>query len=103
MGQQTNKVIKRRRRADYLKRKREQAKLGAIVKKPAAKKPDAPAKKEAATTKKAPARKAAAKKTAKKAPAKKAAKKTVAETIEPSATVEESPAPVAETETRPEA
>ena len=38
MGQQSNKIIKRRRRADYLKRKKEQAKLGGIVRKPAAKK-----------------------------------------------------------------
>jgi hypothetical protein len=68
MGQQSNKVIKRRRRADYLKRKKEQAKLGGIVKKPAVKKEAAPA------PKKAPAKKAAAK----KAPAKKAAKKTAA-------------------------
>jgi hypothetical protein len=64
MGQQSNKIIKRRRRADYLKRKKEQAKLGGIVKKPAVKK-------EPSAKKEAPAKKAAAK----KAPAKKAAKK----------------------------
>jgi hypothetical protein len=64
MGQQSKKIIKRRRRADYLKRKKEQAKLGGLVKKPAVKK-------EAAVAKKAPAKKAAVK----KAPAKKAAKK----------------------------
>jgi hypothetical protein len=65
MGQQSNKIIKRRRRADYLKRKKDQAKLGGIVKKSAAKK-------EAPAARKAPAKKAAA---PKKAPAKKAAKK----------------------------
>jgi len=63
MGQQTKKIIKRRRRADYLKRKADTAKLGGIVKKPAVKKAD--------LAKKAPAKKAAAK----KAPAKKVAKK----------------------------
>ncbi|MEY5020411.1 MAG: Histone H1-like nucleoprotein, partial [Verrucomicrobiota bacterium] len=68
MGQQSNKIIKRRRRADYLKRKKEQAKLGGIVKKTVVKK-EASAKKE-------PAKKAATKKVAtKKAPAKKVAKK----------------------------
>jgi hypothetical protein len=89
MGQQSNKVIKRRRRADYLKRKKEQAKLGGIVKKPAVKKEAAPA------AKKAPAKKAAAK----KAPAKKAAKKVAAaveETVvEPAVEVVEA-APAAE-------
>ncbi|GAA5483449.1 hypothetical protein [Haloferula sargassicola] len=71
MGQQHKKVIKRTRRKNYLKRKKEQAKLSGVVKKrPGAKK---------AAAKKAPAKKAAAKKTAKKAPAKKApAKKTAA-------------------------
>jgi hypothetical protein len=68
MGQQTNKIIKRRRRADYLKRKNAQAKLGGIVKKPAVKK--------VSVAKKAPAKKVAAK----KAPAKKAAKKVATET-----------------------
>lgn len=79
MGQQSNKIIKRRRRADYLKRKKEQEKLGGLV--PKAKinklnsKADAvamtkPAPKKAAA-KKAPAKKVAAK----KAPAKKVAKK----------------------------
>lgn len=77
MGQQSNKIIKRRRRADYLKRKKEQAKLGGIVKKPAVKRAaaDKPAAKPAA--KKAPAKKAA-----KKAPAKKATKKVDAEVTE---------------------
>ena len=76
MGQQTNKILKRRRRADYLKRKKAQVKLGGIVKKPAVKKA-APAKK--AVAKKAPAKKAPAKKApAKKAPAKKAAPKSAA-------------------------
>ncbi|MEI6176824.1 MAG: hypothetical protein WCS43_08030 [Verrucomicrobiota bacterium] len=78
MGQQSNKIIKRRRRADYLKRKKELAKLGGLVKRPAAKKETsakAPAKKAAA--KKAPAKKVAAK----KAPVKKVAAATdVAET-----------------------
>jgi hypothetical protein len=73
MGQQSKKIIKRRRRADYLKRKKEQAKLGGFVKKPAVKK-EAPT-----AAKKAPAKKAAAK----KAPAKKAAKKVAAEVAEP--------------------
>lgn len=76
MGQQSNKIIKRRRRADYLKRKKEQAKTGGIAKKSSASK-------EAA--KKAPAKKAPAKKApAKKAPAKKTAVKaeTAAETTE---------------------
>ena len=72
MGQQSKKIIKRRRRADYLKRKKEQAKLGGLVKKPAVKK-EAPA-----AAKKAPAKKAAAK----KAPAKKAAKKVTADSAE---------------------
>ncbi|MCU0776646.1 MAG: hypothetical protein MUF86_03150 [Akkermansiaceae bacterium] len=73
MGQQSNKVIKRRRRADYLKRKKELSKLGGIVKKPSVKKEAAPA------ARKAPAKKAAAK----KAPAKKAAKKVAAAVQEP--------------------
>lgn len=71
MGQQTKTVVKRRRRKLYLKRKKEQVKLGGIVKKSSvAKKATeaAPAAKKAA--KKAPA----AKKAAKKAPAKKVAK-----------------------------
>lgn len=67
MGQQSNKIIKRRRRANYLQRKKDQAKLGGIVKKAPAAKKD--------TDTKAPAKKAA-----KKAPAKKAAKKAVEET-----------------------
>jgi hypothetical protein len=79
MGQQSNKIIKRRRRADYLKRKKEQAKLGGIVKKPSVKKTASTAKPAAKpAAKKAPAKKAAAK----KAPAKKAAKKVDAETVE---------------------
>lgn len=86
MGQQSNKIIKRRRRANYLKRKDELAKLGGLVKKPAVKK-DASAKKVAA--KKAPAKKAAAKKApAKKAVAKKDAKvETVAPEVEVAAAV----------------
>ncbi len=70
MGQQTKKIIKRRRRADYVKRKAAQAKLGGIVKKPAVKK--------AEVAKKAPAAKKAA---AKKAPAKKVAKKVAPEAV----------------------
>jgi hypothetical protein len=38
MGQQSNKIIKRRRRADYLKRKQEAAKLGGILPKVTVKK-----------------------------------------------------------------
>jgi hypothetical protein len=85
MGQQSKKIIKRRRRADYLKRKKEQAKLGGIVKKPAVKKAAEPA-----PAKKAPAKKAAAK----KAPAKKAAKKTAAGHQEPAVEEIETAAPV---------
>jgi hypothetical protein len=77
MGQQSNKVIKRRRRVDYLKRKKEQGKLGGTVKKSVVKKESAPSAKDAAD--KAPAKKAA-KKATKKAPAKKAAKKIAPET-----------------------
>lgn len=69
MGQQSKKIIKRRRRADYLKRKADAAKLGGLVKKSAAKKTE--------VAKKAPAKKAAAK----KAPAKKVAKKAAEEEI----------------------
>ena len=69
MGQQSKKIIKRRRRADYLKRKADAAKLGGLVKKPAVKKTEA--------AKKAPAKKAVAK----KAPAKKVAKKAAEEEI----------------------
>lgn len=80
MAQQSNKIIKRRRRADYLKRKKEQAKLGGLLPKATVKKAPKkvaapaeakPAAKKAAA-KKAPAKKAAAK----KAPAKKAVKAT---------------------------
>lgn len=77
MGQQSNKVIKRRRRVDYLKRKKEQGKLGGTVKKSVVKKDPVPAAKDAAD--KAPAKKAA-KKATKKAPAKKVAKKASPET-----------------------
>ena len=55
MGQQSNKIIKRRRRADYLKRKEEQAKLNGLLPK--------------TKVKKAAAKKAPAKKVAKEAPA----------------------------------
>ena len=80
MGQQIRKVTKRRRRVEYIKRKKEQSKLNSntpirlavpVAKdaKPAAK--EAPAKKTAA--------KAPAKKTETKAPAKKPAAKKAAE------------------------
>lgn len=80
MGQQHNKVLKRKRRKEYLRRKNvlDNATSGEKKVKPAAKtaavKKAAPAKKAAAkkvAAKKAPAKKVAAK----KAPAKKAAKK----------------------------
>jgi len=79
MAHQSNKIVKRRRRADYLKRKKEQAKLGELipkvkVKKAAPKSEDKTNKDSVA--KKAPAKKAPAKKAAKKAPVKKAAKGT---------------------------
>lgn len=63
MGQQLRTKTKRRRRADYIKRKKEQARTSAAVKKSSPK-----------PAKKAPAKKAPAKKAAKKA-AKKVAKK----------------------------
>ncbi|MFR4222781.1 MAG: hypothetical protein ACLT38_03270 [Akkermansia sp.] len=86
MGQQIRKVTKRRRRVEYIKRKKEQSKLNSntpirlavpVAKdaKPAAK--EAPAKKTAA---KAPAKKTETKAAAaKKAPAKKPAAKKAAE------------------------
>ncbi len=81
MGQQSKKIIKRRRRADYVKRKKEQIKLGGIAKK-------SPVKKEEAT-KKAPAAK---KVPAKKAPAKKIAKKVADEVeVDPAVEAAESP------------
>lgn len=73
MAQQSNKKIKRRRRADYLKRKKEKTKLGGILPKPTVKKAPKAAAAPAEADK--PAKKVAAKKAAKKAPAKKAAKK----------------------------
>ena len=86
MGQQIRKVTKRRRRVEYIKRKKEQSKLNSntpirlavpVAKdaKPAAK--EAPAKKTAAKTaaKKPAAKKTAAKTAAKKPAAKKAAAK----------------------------
>jgi hypothetical protein len=75
MGQQIKKVIKRRRRKDYLRRKNEQAKLGGSVKKASI------VKKAPADAADKPAKKAPAKKAAKKAPAKKAAK-AVADAVE---------------------
>ena len=84
MGQQSNKIIKRRRRVDYLKRKKEAAKLGGILPKVTVKKatPKPAVKTDAPTAAKAaPAKKVAAKKAvAKKAPAKKAAKKVAKKT-----------------------
>ena len=77
MGQQSNKIIKRRRRADYLKRKEEQAKLNGLLPKTKVKKaaPKAEPGEKAAVAKKAAEKKAPAKKAAaKKAPAKKVAK-----------------------------
>ncbi|MEX1048940.1 MAG: hypothetical protein WED15_05400 [Akkermansiaceae bacterium] len=92
MGQQSKKIIKRRRRADYLKRKAELAKLGGIVTRPATKKVE--------VAKKAPAKKAAAK----KAPAKKAAKKaTIKETKPEVDAVAASPAPAVTEAAAPEA
>lgn len=80
MGKQSNKVLKRKRRKQYLRRKKAQAGNSVAVKKTPAKKATAadkdkkaPAKKAAA--KKAPAKKAAKKAAAKKAPAKKPAEK----------------------------
>tara|TARA_R110000850_G_scaffold275678_3_gene415362 strand:+ start:1191 stop:1538 length:348 start_codon:yes stop_codon:yes gene_type:complete len=86
MGKQHNKVEKRKRRSNYLKRKEESLKAElALSKKSGKKKAPAKAKKadsvedevkEAAPAKKAAAKKAPAKKAAaKKAPAKKAAAK----------------------------
>ena len=75
MGQQHRKVIKRSRRKDYLKRKKEQAKMNGVVKKrPAVKKDakEAPAKKAAKKATKKVATKKVAKKAAKKAPEKSA-------------------------------
>jgi hypothetical protein len=74
MGQQSKKIIKRRRRADYLKRKADAAKLGGLVKKPAVKK--------AEVAKKAPAKKAVAKKAPAKKVAKKVADEEIVETVE---------------------
>lgn len=92
MGQQIRKVTKRRRRADYLKRKKEQSKMNSgtpirlavpLVKEDKAAAKEAPAKK--APAKKSEA-KAPAKKTEAKAPAKKPAVKKDAEAVaEPAA------------------
>ena len=80
MGQQIRKVTKRRRRVEYIKRKKEQSKLNSNtpirLAVPVAAK-EAPAKKTAA---KAPAKKTETKAAAaKKAPAKKPAAKKAAE------------------------
>lgn len=86
MGQQSKKIIKRRRRADYLKRKAEAAKLGGLIKKPAVKKvaaADAP--KKAPAAKKAAAKKAPAKKVAKKAPEAEEVQAAAPEAVEPTA------------------
>jgi len=69
MGKQYNKVLKRRRRKAYLRRKSEQEKTNAVVKK------STPAKKAAKKADPKPAAKTEAKPATKKAPAKKAAKK----------------------------
>lgn len=92
MAQQSNKKIKRRRRAEYLKRKKELAKLGSVlpkasVKKAAAKEADVAD--DTTTAKKAV--KKTAKKAVKKAPAKKVAKET--EEVETSGTAEKTEAP----------
>ena len=81
MGQQIRKVTKRRRRVEYIKRKKEQSKLNSNtpirLAVPVAKDAKAPAKKTAA---KAPAKKTETKAAAaKKAPAKKPAAKKAAE------------------------
>ena len=81
MAQQSNKKIKRRRRADYLKRKKEQAKLGGILSKATVKKAAKKANVPAET-------KPAAKKAVKKAPAKKAAKKVAKKAAETDETSE---------------
>ncbi|TAG09155.1 MAG: hypothetical protein EAZ42_07700 [Verrucomicrobia bacterium] len=73
MGQQHKKLIKRRRRTDYLKRKKELIKLGESAPKLAVK---------SATPKTEAAKKAPAKKTAAKKAAKKVAKKTTEEETE---------------------
>lgn len=85
MGQQIKKVIKRRRRKDYLRRKNEQAKLGGSVKKASVVK-KAPA--DASGEK--PAKKAAKKAATKKAPAKKAAKSVEDVSVEETPAAEES-------------
>lgn len=74
MGKQHNKIIKRSRRKEYLKRKKDQVKATIALKK------STPAKKTAKkAAKKAAVKKTAAKKTAvKKTAAKKAVKKTAA-------------------------
>jgi hypothetical protein len=82
MGQQHRKIVKRRRRADYLKRKSDQAKLGGTVRSSAVKKAD-------------PAKKATAKKAAKKAPAKKTPKKVQEAEAEVAAAAPESTEPAA--------
>lgn len=99
MGQQLKKIVKRRRRADYLKRKSEQAKLGGLLPKATVKKV-AKAETEPNLDKPVAAKKATAKKAAKKAPAKKAAKKAVKsespETVETPEAVEETKVDAAE-------
>lgn len=76
MGQQHRKVTKRRRRAEYIKRKKEQLKLSKaaptvqLAKKVVKTVEESPEEEKKAPAKKAPAKKTTA--TAKKAPAKKA-------------------------------
>lgn len=73
MGQQLNKIVKRRRRKNYLDRKKALAKAGVSRKARVVKS-------EAKAVKKAPAKKAAAKKAAPKAKAVEAAAETAPET-----------------------
>ncbi len=80
MGQQSNKIIKRRRRVDYLKRKKEATKLGGILPKVTVKKATPKPAAKSDEPKAVPAKKAAKKVVAKKAPAKKAAKKVAKKT-----------------------
>jgi hypothetical protein len=67
MGQQSNKIIKRRRRAAYLKRKNELAKQGISRKVSRPAKAASDADKKAAAAKKSPVKKAAKAPAAKKA------------------------------------
>lgn len=79
MGKQHNKIIKRSRRKEYLKRKKDQVKATIALKKSTPAKKTAKKAAKKAAVKKTAVKKAAAKKTAvKKTAAKKAVKKTAA-------------------------